>query len=233
MRQVRKTAMHLINYYKVPGTIADDWSNTKLRKFGNKIVNMMNRNGRFILTSDNIAVQFNRVYTGSRRLLQSDGSELQATISYNSSDDSEVLAVMEDSSSGIDTTELVTELNQDADFDITGTIEETVSLEESEVVVIDYVDNYDGLSDTQLSTYEPTQPNNANDPEGNGYEPTTKARIIGNIKRRRNPYDGAAKSIDEVQNMVRDLITNNEKRKQWPLAKKIAFAKKNQTKIFK
>ena len=231
MRQVRKTAMNLINYYKVPGTIADDWSTTKLRKFGNKIVNMMNRNGRFILTSDNIAVQFNRVYTGSRRLLQSDGSELQATISYNSSDDSEVLAVMEDSSSGIDTTELVTELNQDADFDITGDIEETVSLEESEVVVIDYVDNYDGLSDTQLSTYEPTQPNNANDPEGNGYEPTTKARIIGNIKRRRNPYDGEAKSIDEVQNMVRDLISNNEKRKQWPLAKKIAFAKKSNKNI--
>ena len=59
---------------------------------------------------------------------------------------------MEDSSSGIDTTELVTELNQDPDFDITGTIEETVSLEESEVVVIDYADNFDELSDEQQAS---------------------------------------------------------------------------------
>ena len=47
----------------------------------------MNRNGRFILTNDNIAVQFSQKYTGSRRLLQTYEDELQATISYNSSDD--------------------------------------------------------------------------------------------------------------------------------------------------
>ena len=56
MREVRKTAMKLISYYKVPNSVADDWSNTKLRKFGSKIVNMMNRQGRFILTTENIAV---------------------------------------------------------------------------------------------------------------------------------------------------------------------------------
>ena len=65
----------------------------------------------------------------------------------------EVLAVMEDSSSGIDTTELVTELNQEDDFDITGDIEETVSLDESEVVVVDYVDNFDDLSDSEQDSY--------------------------------------------------------------------------------
>ena len=95
----------------------------------------MNRNGRTILTTDNIAVQFSASYNGNRRLLQSDDT-LQVTISYNSTDDNEVLTVMEDSSSNLDETELLNELNQDADFSDLTTIEETTSLDESSVLLL-------------------------------------------------------------------------------------------------
>ena len=151
MRQVRKTAMELIKYYKVPGGTTSDWSPAKLRKFGTKIINIMNRNGRGVFNYENIAVKFHQSYTGARRLLQ-DGSELQATINYNSTDDEDVFQAMSEAETSIDSTELITELNQEPEFDITGTIEETVSTEESSVTLIDYADNFDDLSDEQQAS---------------------------------------------------------------------------------
>ena len=164
MRQVRKTAMELIKYYKVPGTTTSDWSKPKLRIFGNKIVNIMNRKGRGVFKYENIAVQFHQTYTGARRLLQ-DGSELQVSINYNSTDDEDVYQSLTEAETSIDSTELITELNQDPEFDITGTIEETVSTEESSVTVIDYADNYDNLSEEQQSSlsYEVSEGNLVNE----------------------------------------------------------------------
>ena len=56
LNHVRVTALKLINYYKMPNTIVSDWSETKLRRFGNKIVNIMNRRTNRIVKFDRIAL---------------------------------------------------------------------------------------------------------------------------------------------------------------------------------
>ena len=120
----------------------------------------------------------------------------------------------------------VEEYREDNEFNIT--IIEFVSIEDEEI--LSTFESFDQVEEYKAS-YE--APNNANNPGGNGFKPTTKARQIGNVKRRKPaPFDGE-KTVAEIKAIITDLISNNPKRKQWPVAKKLAFAKKIKRKYMK
>ena len=227
-----------------------EWTNAKKNAFRRKILRIMNKRGTIQLDVEDILIK--TIEAGGLRRLLSDSVDvtIEATVSGNDAEVNDFLNDLADNP--ITDEEIAEELNDSTDADSAEfsdlTIDSTTVSSEEESLTVEVITYYDENNEA-MATYtpgddlpegaeltsapEPTSPNNANDPEGNGYEPTTKARIIGNIKRRRNPYDGEAKSVDEVKNIIRDLITNNPKRAQWPIAKKVAFAKKIKKKYLK
>ena len=240
-----RTVMTVINRFKIPKTHKDhlDMSDKMKRHFINFVLREANRRGKVIHSTTAIEVTFrnkwNRGEIGRRLLTLAEGEEytdVEMSFTFNSTDDDELAEFAEAFDEPIDTLELANEINNDTEFldelydgqqiDPTD-VEEYTTDNDFNITVIDYIDiddddvysTFESLDDVEQYRYTETPPNNANDPEGNGYEPTTKARIIGTIRRRKSPYTGDAKSVDEVKNIIRDLLSN-PRRQQWPIAKK-------------
>ena len=253
--QLSRTVMAIINHYKIPDTHADfeTLSDRLKRKFITFVLQTANERGEAITNLASIRATFQRkVDRGEitrRRLLEDlmyeASTEIALHFEFNSTDDDEVVdfgnAVLEP----IDPSALAEKINEDSEFldelydgnaVNSSDLEQYNEAGDMNITFIHYIQDEEVFNtfdpDDDLPE-NPTAPNNSNDPEGNGYEPTTKARIVGNIKRRRSPYTGAAKTVQEVKDIITDLISNNPKRKQWSIAKKLAFAKKIKAKYLK
>ena len=153
LHQTRVTALNLISYYEMPGTAVDGWSNLKLRKFGNKIVNMMTKRTNKIVNFESIALEWEKTYKGNRRLLQ-DEPAIQLTTSVNSTSEDEIMTTYTELESGFTEDEIMTELADDPDneFDDVSGVTEVVATEESEILITDYVEGYDDLTEEQQAS---------------------------------------------------------------------------------